>query len=289
MIISERQNILTPQTLSALPSFDRVPAVAIPARPDITWLPLRALFVNEAYQRDILGRGQKVISKIAADFQWARFGIVTVMDLEDGRFAILDGQHRSAAMKSMGADAVPCLIVPKGDLKTQAAHFIGINATRTAMTPVAKFKARIMAEDEAAIAVKAFIEDTGVKPILYNPNPKKVVYPSINSLNAVEELWTEPRRRPILRRAIIVGAMTGKALISGRLLRVIYYFLADASLSADFDNETIGAAIKAKGANLVCALSSEHRAETGDTLADSGALTLWRVVMDYVEARGATP
>lgn len=280
-------DLQTEDGLMPIPVIEAAAAAVLPDRPRIEWLPLGSLCVNSAYQRQILRRGKKIIEKIAGDFHWARFGIVTVMDLGDGRYCVLDGQHRCAALLAMGAAEVLCLIAPKGNLQEQAAHFIGINGARTALTPLAQFKARIMAGDTSAIEVREFVQSAGINAILYQPNPKNMTTASFNAYNGIEGIWKDKLKRPDLFKAMQIAAISGQVFISGRLVKMIYAFVSDGRLSSGHDIETVGAAIHHKGAAVALALASEHRAETGDMLSDSGALVVWRVVMDYVEAHPA--
>ena len=269
--------------LKEIPLFEGLRVDDGPERPEIRWIDVDKLYVNEAYQRDILKTGLKVIRSISKDFHWARFGIVTVMDMEDGRFSVLDGQHRCAAIKSMGADAVPCLVVPKADLQAQAAHFIGINSTRTAMTPVAQFKARLMAGEPGALSLFAFIEDCGVIPLLYQPNPKFVKKPSITAYAAIERIHRDSLVRPRLKRAMQIAAGCGKPLIGGRFVRIIYVYLGDISLAVDLSDEQISEALRLARPSYVERLVKEHREATGDTIGDSAALVIWRILIKFIE------
>jgi hypothetical protein len=116
-------------------------------------LPVGDLAVDRRYQRKVSQGSLARIRKIIRDFSWARFGAVIVARAEDDScYYLIDGQHRAIAARAMGIDLVPAVIV-SGDVATQAGDFVGINATRTSVASIDKFRARVTSGDSVAVQV----------------------------------------------------------------------------------------------------------------------------------------
>jgi len=88
------------------------------------------LVVDPAYQRPIIGRGRHNVDRIARTFSWSCFAPVVVAPVEGGKFAIIDGQHRTTAAALVGLESVPCHVVAAAR-EAQAAAFKAINGVTT--------------------------------------------------------------------------------------------------------------------------------------------------------------
>jgi hypothetical protein len=141
-------------------------ATAGPA-PQLSWLQIELLVVDPAYQREISSVGRKNIRRIVEGFRWTRFSPVIVAPVEGGRFAILDGQHRTTAAALIGIDSVPCQIVfaTPGE---QAEAFTAINGATTRMHNLALYKAALAAGDAEAMRIADVAARATVK-ILASP------------------------------------------------------------------------------------------------------------------------
>lgn len=114
---------------------------ALLKKPVFRWIETENLVIDTRYQREIGARGRANIRHMIEKFDWARFGIVTVVEIGDGRFAIIDGQHRaSAAHMHPAISKIPCVII-EADEHEQARTFIGINSAVVAMSPIQMFHA----------------------------------------------------------------------------------------------------------------------------------------------------
>lgn len=163
------------QATFPLRNIDRPPAGAPqhPARfaagaaPQLSWLSIDLLVVDPAYQREISSSGRKNIRQIAEDFRWTRFSPVIVAPVEGGRFAILDGQHRTTAAAMIGIDSVPCQIVfaTPGE---QAEAFTAINGATTRVHNLALYRAALAAGDAEAARIANVAARATVK-ILSSP------------------------------------------------------------------------------------------------------------------------
>src|SRR6185503_19283784 len=109
-------------------SFERPKVVSAGPAPMLQWLNIDQLVVDPSYQRPIIGKGRRNVDRIARAFSWSCFAPVVVSPVEGGKFAIIDGQHRTTAAALVGFDSVPCQIVIAA-LEQQAAAFKAINGT----------------------------------------------------------------------------------------------------------------------------------------------------------------
>ena len=124
---------------------DRPADVAPGSAPQLAWLDIASLVVDESYQRDLKPQGWRAIRTIAAHFRWSMFSPVFVAPVEGGLYAIIDGQHRTHAAAICGFSQVPCQIVQMTRTE-QAAAFAAVNGTVTQVSAGQIFKAALAAE-----------------------------------------------------------------------------------------------------------------------------------------------
>lgn len=131
-------------------------------KPRLFWVAISQLRVDSRYQRKIAGRtSEKNVVQIAVEFSWSKFAPVVVAEVEDGLYAIIDGQHRTTAAALRGIQDVPCLIV-KADLADQAKAFAAINGNVTAISTMQLHAARVAAGDPEAVALRDACAEAGV-------------------------------------------------------------------------------------------------------------------------------
>ncbi len=134
--------------------------------PQLQWLPIASLVVDDAYQREIERAGRRNIQRIAADFDWAFFSPVIVSPVEGGKFAIVDGQHRTTAAALIGKTEVPCQIVI-ADRRKQARAFAAVNGNVTRQSALSVFRARLGSADADAMALDALARRAGIRILGY--------------------------------------------------------------------------------------------------------------------------
>lgn len=141
---------------------DRTPVDAPPdlAAPELIWVDIDALRVDDAYQRPVLRRGWKQIEWIAQNFNWASFQPVQVSRIGEGLFALIDGQHRAHAAKLAGFTSIPALCVEISQVE-QAAAFARVNGNVTQVTQQAMFKAALAAGEEWAVESDRAVSEAG--------------------------------------------------------------------------------------------------------------------------------
>lgn len=125
--------------------------------PMLQWLDIADLVVDDSYQRELKPGNWRAIRRIAESFLWSRFSPVFVAPVEGGKFAIIDGQHRTHAAALCGHVAVPCQIVQMSHAE-QAASFAAVNGLVTKVTPWNILKAAIAAGEPWALACAAACE-----------------------------------------------------------------------------------------------------------------------------------
>jgi hypothetical protein len=130
--------------------FEKPKSISAGAAPMLQWLKIADLIVDPAYQRPIVGNGRRNVDRIARAFSWSCFAPVVVAPVEGGKFAIIDGQHRTTAAALVGFDSVPCQIVIAA-LEEQAAAFKAINGITTPISRMALHAAALVAREPWAI------------------------------------------------------------------------------------------------------------------------------------------
>jgi ParB-like nuclease domain len=133
-------------------SFEKPQSSAAGAAPMLQWLKISDLVVDTAYQRPIIGKGRQNVDRIAREFSWSCFAPVIVAPVEGGKFAIIDGQHRTTSAAILGFDSVPCQIVIAA-LEEQAAAFKAINDTTTPISQMALHAAALVANEAWAVRI----------------------------------------------------------------------------------------------------------------------------------------
>lgn len=142
--------------------------------PELAFVPIASLRIDDAYQRPIEVRGEKNIERIARNFDWGRFSPLLLARLDDGQFAVIDGQfavidgqHRAHAALACGIERVPALISDL-DPAQQAAAFTWVNGTVTALTPNQIFRAALAAMEPWAVQCDAAVARAGCRLMPYN-------------------------------------------------------------------------------------------------------------------------
>ena len=129
--------------------FDKPKVVVSGAAPMLNWLRISDLVIDPAYQRPIVGKGRKNVDRIARAFSWSCFAPVVVSPVEGGKFAIIDGQHRTTAALLVGLESVPCQVVVAAR-DEQAAAFKAINGITTPISRMALHAAGLVAGESQA-------------------------------------------------------------------------------------------------------------------------------------------
>lgn len=136
------------------------------APPTFQWIKIKDLVIDTSYQRDLLTNGRRNIMKIVMAFDWAKFSAVVVAPVGDGRYAIIDGQHRTTAAALRDYEEVPCMVV-EATRQRQAAAFAAINSVVTSTHSLQIHAARVTAGDPRAVRLDKICRQTGVSICRY--------------------------------------------------------------------------------------------------------------------------
>lgn len=139
--------------------------------PMLEWIRIERLVVDDSYQRDLKPGNWAAIRKIAAGFRWSRFSPVFVAPIEGGRYAIIDGQHRTHAAAMCGVEAVPCQIVQMTHSE-QAESFAAVNGMVTKVTSWNLFKAALTGGEDWATEAAQVAKDAGCQLMTGNASQK---------------------------------------------------------------------------------------------------------------------
>jgi hypothetical protein len=132
--------------------FERPKSASPGAVPMLQWLKVADLVVDPAYQRPIVGKGRRNVNRIAREFSWSCFAPVVVSPVEGGKFAIIDGQHRTTSAAILGLETIPCQIVIAAR-DEQAAAFKAINGTVSPISQMALHAAALVANETWAVQI----------------------------------------------------------------------------------------------------------------------------------------
>ncbi|MFV3126096.1 DUF6551 family protein [Niveispirillum sp. KHB5.9] len=143
--------------------YGAVPCPDLGARPVLTWIALDLLWVNEEYQRSISSDGRANIGRIIEKFTWSRFTPLMVAECEDGRYAVIDGQHRFIAAQAHGGiPELPCAVVEAPAINDQARSFLAINNDRVRATFFQLHHAGVAAGEPDALHLNDICQQVGV-------------------------------------------------------------------------------------------------------------------------------
>jgi hypothetical protein len=128
---------------------------------NIELLPLGKLVIDRRVQRSTISKGH--VRKIAENFNEGAIGYLTVSARDNGTYAVLDGQHRKAALELLGhgeGALVPCDVRHGLSLQQEAALFLLLNTMNNPL-PLDKFLVRVIEGDPVALDISAIVNEAG--------------------------------------------------------------------------------------------------------------------------------
>jgi hypothetical protein len=107
--------------------------------------------IDSAYQRDLI---VMKVKEICTAWSWVACGVIVVAE-RNGRFWVIDGQHRAAAAKRRSdITHLPCLVFKTLDVQQDAQGFLRLNTSRRPVSAIGRQKALVASGDEAAVHVQ---------------------------------------------------------------------------------------------------------------------------------------
>lgn len=139
-------------------SFAGTEVGACPA--ELRMLPIAALVIDDRYQRPLERSGWSKIRRIAEAFRWEHFTPCLVTAAGEGRFAVIDGQHRIHGAAMAGAGQVPCMVVDV-DPPAAARAFAAVNGDITRVTPFHLYRSALAAGETWALDARDSVAAAG--------------------------------------------------------------------------------------------------------------------------------
>lgn len=197
--------------------------------PKLDYIAIEKLVIDPSYQRAILEKGKRNVRRIATEFRWSHFEPVVVAPTGDGRFAIINGQHRATGAALRGLKKVPCAIVTAGRAE-QAAAFAAINGNVTAVTPMQIYHAAVAANDPVASAIDKVCRAAGVNVCRYAMGVEHMKPGDTFAAGALKMTYSR-FGGPVLQTALACITETGggnPGLVRAQLIKALCVVLADA-------------------------------------------------------------
>ena len=177
-------SIYRPIDIAGQPMPDEIP---IEDRPEVTWIPIERLVIDDRYQRPLLEANWEIIHRIARSFTWKRFSPVMAAPIEGGLLALIDGQHRTHAATLVGHTAVPGAINHL-DPAAQAAAFAGINGEMTRVHPIQVFKAALAAGEAWAVECQRVVAAGGCQLMTVQASSEKRQVRQVYAVSAIRQM-----------------------------------------------------------------------------------------------------
>lgn len=121
-----------------------------------------ALLHFAAYQREEVSLQNT--RSIAADFDWEKFGTLTVMERTNGSLYVVDGRQRLSAVRLRGLPSeadVPCMVYRSEGIEHEARAFLVLNKNRKQVTAVDRHNAAVIAKMEPYVSIDNYIRGAG--------------------------------------------------------------------------------------------------------------------------------
>lgn len=124
---------------------------------DFQIIGLDKMFVDE-YQRIL---HSEEVEKIVKDFLPGKLGVLEVSEREDGRYAVIDGQHRMAALRRLGYKYARCNVVHGLSVQDEAYNFTHQRDNTKNLTARDNFKSSVIAGEEASTKINYILTKNG--------------------------------------------------------------------------------------------------------------------------------
>lgn len=199
--------------------------------PMLQWIRIEHLVVDDSYQRELNRTNWEAIRKIARSFKWSRFSPVFCAPITGGKYAIIDGQHRTHAAAMCGFEEVPCQIVQMTHSE-QAESFAAVNGSVTKVTSWNLFKAALTSGEAWAVEMKKCADEAGCRLMLSNgkTDSKKpgYIYAPFGLRKIIEKQSAERVTKALRILKNAEGYGDTKEVWDGKIFLPIIQALADA-------------------------------------------------------------
>lgn len=217
-------------------------------RPDVRMANPLDLRVERAYQRDLSGRSIRLIRRIVAGWDWAKFKPPVCAETEQGLF-VIDGQHTAiAAASHPDIAAIPIMVVPADRIEDRAGAFVAQNRDRVAMSLHQIFHAEVAAGVAKARTILAIAEKTGAVIPRSMPQRGRAAPGEVAAVNDLSDILGGSGEA-VLERVLNVAVLSGQAPLRSVLARGLRALFTDPAYAdvADLTDERIAKAIRGIG------------------------------------------
>lgn len=157
----------------------------------VQMLKLDQLIVDARFQRPIQ---QSRVERYNKQFDSKLVGLLTVSHRANGKYVILDGQHRWMVLVERSYTEALCEVLEGLTFEQEASIFHGRNVGRTRLKPGDYFRARLAAKDPVALAINEIVTKAGyrieLQPDIHWHTGKGGDPRAIVSINAIERIFT---------------------------------------------------------------------------------------------------
>lgn len=207
------------------------------------------LLVDEGYQRDSSERSLKLVRKIVAGWDWAKFK-TPVAVLADAGLELIDGQHTAiAAATHPDIAKIPVMIVEVPERKERAEAFIGQNMNKVAVTSAQLHVAAVAAGIGEAQAIELVCREAGVTIMRAQPGAGRWKPAQTIAVTAIGAL-IRGRSENVAVRVMSCLARAGLAPINQLHIKAADMLLNVDEYSSQITSETLTATIQTMGPKI---------------------------------------
>jgi hypothetical protein len=145
---------------------------------------LDKIVTDGRYQRPV---EDKRVERMVRNFDAKQLGTVELSKRDDGSFAIIDGQHRIAALKALGRKQVPAIVHEGLGAQGEGELFVAINMGRKQLRPAERFFAQVFSGEEDAVAISNAVTGAGFSIAKFGTESSKNNPTSFNCIAALEQ------------------------------------------------------------------------------------------------------
>jgi hypothetical protein len=202
------------------------------------------LLIDDGYQRESSERSLKLVRKIVAGWDWARFK-PPVAVLTDAGLELIDGQHTAiAAATHPDIAEIPVMIIEAPERADRAGAFISHNRDRIAVTAPQLHVAAIAAGNGEAQAIQRVCAESGVEVLRAQPGAGRYKPATTVAVAAIGAL-IRGRGEVVAVRVLSVLARAGCAPINGVQIRAADLLLNSDEYSSQITPDSLVASIQA--------------------------------------------
>ena len=114
---------------------------------------------ESGYQR---ATNPALVENIVMKFDETRLGTL-IVSAREGKYHIIDGAHRSKALRRLGYTHAPCVVLTGLTFRQEAEYFRSQNEEKRLVKPIEFFKAGLVSGDEQCASIYKLIKSNGFR------------------------------------------------------------------------------------------------------------------------------